>query len=154
MNGDLDRDEVVRLLGQLGSEQDADALQAARDLHTQISAAGIDWDVLLVPAEVGEPSDADDEVEAEHTDPGEPSDADDEAEAEHTDPDSTDAPPSGGGKKGKQAGTLELIDKLLAMPDRSEALREELEEYKADIANGEFAARDHQYVRALYNRLT
>ena len=137
MNGDLDRDEVVRLLGQLGSEQDADALQAARDLHTQISAAGIDWDELLVPDEVGEPSDADDE-----------------AEAEHTDPDSTDAPPSGGGRKGKQAATLELIDKLLAMPDCSEALREELEEYKADIANGEFAARDHQYVRALYNRLT
>ena len=136
MNGALDRDEVVRLLGQLGSEQDADALQAARDLHAQITDAGIDWDELLVPDELDGPSEAEDVLEPEDDDPV------------------SAAPEPSGGKKGKQAATLELIDSLLAMPDRSEALREELEEYKADIANGEFAARDHQYIRALHKRLT
>ena len=136
MNEELDRDEVIRLLDQLGSEDDTDALQAARDLHAQITAAGLAWDEILVPDVADTPSDTE-EV----------------AVSEDADRESAEASQSTG-KKGKEAGTLELIDKLLASPDRSDALREELEEYKADITNGEFAARDHQYVRALYDRLT
>ncbi len=132
----LDRDEVIRLLGQLGGDQDADVLQAARDLHAQITAAGLDWDELLIPDASLESANGDDTV------------APDDMDAANT-----AAAPSAG-KQGKDADTLALLDKLLAMPNRSDALREELEEYKADIANGEFEARDHQYVRALYDRLT
>jgi hypothetical protein len=135
MNEPLDRDEIVRLLDQLGGDQDADVLQAARDLHAQITAAGMDWDDLLIPDTMAEPADEDDI-----------------APPDNEDTSNTEAPAPG--KKSKAGDTLALLDKLLAMPDRSDALREELEEYKADIANGEFAARDHQYVRALYNRLT
>lgn len=51
-------------------------------------------------------------------------------------------------------GTLALIEEILSGPERSDALQEELAEYKVEIANGEFGARDHQYVRALYDRLT
>ena len=58
----LDRDEVIRLLGQLGGDQDADVLQAARDLHAQITAAGLDWDELLIPDASLESANGDDTV--------------------------------------------------------------------------------------------
>jgi hypothetical protein len=131
----LDRDEIIRLLDQLGGDQDADVIQAARDLHTQITAAGMDWDDLLIPDSSAEPADEDDTTAPDDTDAA----------------DTAAARPAG--KQGKNADTLALLDKLLALPDRSDALREELEEYKADIASGDFQAGDHQYVRALYNRL-
>ncbi len=131
----LDRDEIIRLLDQLGGDQDADVIQAARDLHTQITAAGMDWDDLLIPDSSAEPADEDDTAAPDDTDAA----------------DTAAARPAG--KQGKNADTLALLDKLLALPDRSDALREELEEYKADIASGDFQARDHQYVRALYKRL-
>ena len=131
----LDRDDIVRLLDQLGSDQDADVLDAARELHAQIIAAGVDWDELLMP---------DASVDAD--------DAGDQAAPDNSDEDVADAAPATG-KKSKDAETLALIEKLLAKSGRSDALREELEEYKADIANGEFDARDHQYVRALHKRL-
>lgn len=123
----LDREDVLALLRRLGEDDDADVLSAARTLHAQIGDAGVDWDELLA----AEPFT-------------------DEAE-------SSGAPETGGkavtGKGGRDADTLTLIDQLMAMPNRSEALREELEEYKSDIANGDFQARDHQYVRALHKRL-
>ncbi len=120
----LDRNDVISLLERLGSEQDEDVLEAARELHAQVNAAGMNWDELLITDT--------------SADPVEPSD---------------DAEPAASAT-GKSADTLDLIDKLLAGPNRSDSLREELEEYKADIANGEFHARDHQYVRSLYERLT
>ena len=132
----LDREEVIRLLDQLGSEQDDEVLQAARDLHAQITAADMDWDDLLTPDASIEPE--------EEADP---------EEADDADLDSADAAPSTG-KSSREDETLALIDKLLAKPGSSDSLREELEEYKMDIANGEFAARDHKYVRALYDRLS
>ena len=137
MSESVDRDEIIRLLEALGSEDDAAVLEAARTLHAQVADAGQDWDDLLVTQATAIAED-EDEPDA---------DADDEPPVA-----SGDAP--AGGKKSKDDETLELIEKLLASRDRSEALREELEEYKADIANGDFAARDHQYVRALYNRLS
>ena len=75
-----------------------------------------------------------------------------QAAPDNSDEDVADAAPATG-KKSKDAETLALIEKLLAKSGRSDALREELEEYKADITNGEFDARDHQYVRALHKRL-
>ena len=125
----LDRESVIRLLDQLGSDQDAEVLAAARDLHAQISAAELRWDELLIP-------DGPASVAA--------------GVAAFV---SSDAPPTVDENYGDD-DTLGLIEKLLTDPDRSEALREELEEYKADIANGEFDAKDHQYLRALYQRLT
>ena len=151
MTEPLDRDVVIRLLDQLGGDQDADVLEAARDLHAQITAAGLNWDELLMPdvdttmdsTETDETAVETDETAVE---------TDETAVSDHSDQDGDDAAPSAG-KKGKNAETLALIEKLLAKPDRSDALREELEDYKEDIAQGEFNAKDHQYVRALYARL-
>ena len=144
MTEPLDRDEVIRLLDQLGGDQDADVLEAARDLHAQITAAGLNWDELLMP-------DVDTTMDSTETDET-AVETDETAVPDHSDQDGDDAAPSAG-KKGKNAETLALIEKLLAKPDRSDALREELEDYKEDIAQGEFNAKDHQYVRALYARL-
>lgn len=126
----LDRDNVIRLLDRLGSDQDVDVLEAARELHAQINAADLDWDELLIADTSADPADTSDATEPAAGKTGKT------------------------GKTGKDGSTLELIEELLAKSDRSDALREELEEYKADIANGEFHARDHQYVRSLYARLT
>ncbi|MCZ6592653.1 MAG: hypothetical protein O7B98_16130 [Alphaproteobacteria bacterium] len=144
MTEPLDRDVVIRLLDQLGGDQDADVLEAARDLHAQITAAGLNWDELLMP-------DVDTTMDSTETDET-AVETDETAVSDHSDQDGDDAAPSAG-KKGKNAETLALIEKLLAKPDRSDALREELEDYKEDIAQGEFNAKDHQYVRALYARL-
>lgn len=144
MTEPLDRDVVIRLLDQLGGDQDADVLEAARDLHAQITAAGLNWDELLMP-------DVDTTMDSTETDET-AVETDETAVSDHSDQDGDDAGPSAG-KKGKNAETLALIEKLLAKPDRSDALREELEDYKEDIAQGEFNAKDHQYVRALYARL-
>lgn len=129
MADSLDRDTMIDLLERLGSADDNEALEAARALHAHISAADAHWDDLLAPAVGGALGRGDAGTES--------------SEKKSTNP-----------VGGRDADTLALIEQLLAMPDRSEALREELEEYKLDIANGEFAARDHQYVRALHQRLT
>ncbi len=164
MTEPLDRDVVIRLLDQLGGDQDADVLEAARDLHAQITAAGLNWDELLMPDvdttmdstetdETAVETDETDETAVETDETDETAvETDETAVPDHSDQDGDDAAPSAG-KKGKNAETLALIEKLLAKPDRSDALREELEDYKEDIAQGEFNAKDHQYVRALYARL-
>lgn len=51
------------------------------------------------------------------------------------------------------SGDAELIDNLLARSDLSEDTREELEDYKRDIAEGEFTEADSQYLSALAKRL-
>ena len=51
------------------------------------------------------------------------------------------------------AGDAELIDALLARDDLSEDTRDELMDYKQDIAEGEFTEADSQYLRALAKRL-
>ena len=55
MSDGLDRDELISLLETLGSENDEEALAAARVLHGKVSAAGVTWDELLaVPSDEAE----------------------------------------------------------------------------------------------------
>ncbi len=126
MTDGLMRDDLIELLERLGSDSDEDALAAARELHTRVSAAGVHWDDLLVP-DTGEPA----EPEASASEPEAPAATADD-----------------------KANSLALIDKMLARPGISEDFRGELEDYKTDIAKGEFEDRDHRYIRALYERLS
>lgn len=130
MTDGLDRVELISLLETLGSENDEEVLAAARVLDTKVAAAGTSWNVLLAPG-IGA---ADDE------------EAGDEPEVA---PDA--APPAD--VAARNAESLALIDKLLSRSGHSEDLRQELEGYKADIAEGEFTDADHSYLRALYRRL-
>lgn len=127
----LDRAELISLLETLGSDNDQEVLAAARVLDTKVTAAGTSWSVLLAP-DIGAPArDAAAEV--------------DEAPASES--------ALAGDTDGRNAQSLAIIYKLLARGGLSEALREELEGYKADIAAGEFTERDHNYLRALQRRL-
>ncbi len=184
MTEPLKRDEVVGLLKRLGSEPDEDVLEAARQVHARITAAGMTWDDLLVPDQAAdEADDFDDTDDAEDTDDTDDAedaedfdDTDDADDADDTDDaddaddtdnaDDTDADDAGyedledesaepaAETAGKNAASLTLIGKLLAKSGISEDLREELKGYKADIAEGDFREADRRYLRAISERLS
>ena len=167
MTEPLKRDEVVGLLERLGSEPDEEVLEAARQVHARITAAGMTWDDLLVPDQadsvtddsddtgdtddIGDADDADDAEDTDDTD--DTDDADDADDAGYEDPDDESAEPAAEAA-GKNAESLTLIDKLLAKSGISQDLREELEGYKADIAEGDFGDGDRRYLRAINARLS
>ena len=144
MSDTLERDNVIDLLNRLGSEQDEDVLAAARALHSQITRAGMDWQDLLVGDEGAAPSapDIDDDTDDE-----------DEYDTDDTD-DEDDTPEPAVNFTHDESKTLALINKLLAREGNSEEFREELEEYKSDLANGDFESSDHRYIQALHARLS
>ena len=143
MSEPLERNQVIELLDKLGSEQDQDVLSAARLLHSQIADSGMSWEDLLVGDEPEDEDELEDEYDGEES--FEADDYDDTAD-ETDDPDATFTV--------DETRTLSLIEKLLVRRDLSVELREELEEYKTDISDGEFETSDHRYVQALYARLT
>ncbi len=131
MTEPLERDIVIELLKRLGSDQDKVVLEAARQVHAQITVAGMTWEDLLVP-----------DVTADDGDDVEYQDASDET------------PGSSAETAKEDADSLALIDELLAKTGISEDFREELENYKTDIAEGEFEEADRRYVRAVHERLS
>ena len=146
MTEPLERDAVIGLLKRLGSDQDEDVLEAARQVHAQITAAGMTWEDLLVPHEVPDDvTDTDDDTDTDDvTDTG-------DAETEDAE-DETPEPPAETARK--DTDSIALIDKLLAKSGISEDLREELKGYKTDIAEGEFQEADRRYLRAISARLS
>jgi hypothetical protein len=158
MTEPLDRDDVIELLKRLGGDRDEDVLEAARQVHVLITAAGMTWEELLVPDEAA--GDSDDSDAEDHDLEDEDADAEDydlededvDAAEDHDLADEDAEPP--GDKAKKNAESLALIDKLLAGSGISEDFREELTDYKTDIAEGDFGDADHRYIRALYKRLS
>ncbi len=160
MAEDLDRDGIIWLLESLGSERDEDVVEAAREIHARVTAAGVAWDALLAPVgtavdaafeegtadeEAAEPAEADGEAAA-------PAEADGEA-AEPAEADGEDAAPAPARDRGNKE-SLAVITRLLAKSDISKDMREELQGYKEDIAEGEFEDMDRKYLRALHAHLT
>ncbi len=136
------RDDVIELLKKLGSDRDEDVVEAAREVHARITAAGATWEELLVPDEAAAESDDIDDAAADEIDDTESPDPEDETTLSTAE---TGA---------KDAESIVLIDKLLAKSDISTDMREELKGYKTDIAEGEFEARDRRYLSAVYKRLS
>ena len=149
MTEPLNRDEVIALLRRLGGESDEEVLAVARDVHGRVSAAGADWEDLLVP-EPGE--EAPDEQIDEFDELDEPDELEDQADQadDADDVEEADAPLD---KATGDADAMRLIEELLARKGNSEAFVEELEGYKNDIAEGEFHASDLRYLRAVRKRL-
>jgi len=144
MTDSLVRDDIIRTLERLGGDQDEEVLEAARQVHAQVMAAGLTWNELLVPD--GTRDEADDSDDSEFPDL---EDEDFESpDLEDEDSESSDE------KESKNAESLKLIDKLLARSNISKDLREELGDYKKDIVDGEFEEMDRRYLRALYKRLS
>jgi hypothetical protein len=176
----LRRDELIAILNRLGSDEDEEVLEAARQAHARIAASGMSWEDLLVPdgsaAESDEAADESDEAADENDEAADESDeADDEsdeaaAESDEADDESDEAdetedgeleagedeaPAEQAGAEGTEKDTesLALIGELLARSDISEELRAELAGYKTDIAENEFVEADRRYLRAVYKRL-
>ena len=141
----LERQVVIELLNKLGSDQDEEVLEAARQAHARVTAAGLSWEDLLVPEE-SEDDDLDEEDFADEEDEEE-----EDGELDEPEPEAEESPAE---RAEKNAPSLQLIEKLLAKSDISETLREELDGYKADIADGEFDEGDRRYLRALEGRLS
>jgi hypothetical protein len=120
----LDRAELLDLLGRLGAEDDATVLAAARALHGKLRESGLTWHELL------------------QLDP-------DMSTTAASQP-AVDEPVERSGGKDEVA---RLIERLLARPSISDALREELVDFKRAIADGTFEEEDARYVRALAKRL-
>ena len=125
---DLDRAELLELLGRLGAPDDASVLAAARELHGKVSESGLTWDTLLRLDADATGHEQDDSPQEETSTPGER---------------------PGGGK----AEAAFVIERLLARAAISDTLREELVDFKRAIADGSFDEMDAQYVRALAKRL-
>ena len=125
MIANLDRQKFIGLLEKLGDQSDDEALKAARDLHAQLVVSGLTWDDLLLPEEP--------DLEAEEPDL--------EAEA------------------GDIILSQEEVSEALALISQiaelgvSKETKEELEEYKIDINDGDFEQMDLRYLRALHKRL-
>lgn len=146
MTESIDRDEVINLLEKLGGERDEEVLAAARQVHERITAAGLTWEDLLEPDDDGL-DDFDDTEEPDEEPDEDPDDDTEDGDAED------EAPVSPEERAGKDAESRALIDKLLARSGFSDDFREELQDYRTDIDEGNFEAADHRYVQALYKRL-
>ena len=158
MAEDLDRDGIIGLLESLGSERDEDVVEAAREIHARVTAAGVPWDALLAPVGTAvdaafEEGTADDAAFEDETADEEAAETADEEAAETAEADGEDAAPAAPRDRGNKE-SLALIARLLAKSDISKDMREELQGYKEDIAEGEFEDMDRKYLRALHARLT
>ncbi len=126
----VDRTTFIELLEKLRHEDDAEVLAAAKEISRRMDEGGVTWEEVLV----GGAQDDDDEDGYGY----------DDADEDNAD----DAPPA------DTSGDTALIEKLLARDDLSEETREELEDYKEDIAEGEFSAADSRYLQALAKRIS
>jgi hypothetical protein len=154
MTEPLNRDDIIELLNRLGSKRDEDVLEAARQAHAQLTAAGVTWEDLLVPDRSDEVDDGGGEyLDQEDEDEDDDGDGDGDGDGEYLDQkDEDDEPPAA--KAGNDAESRKLIDKLLARKGISDDLRAELNGYKTDIAEGEFTEADRRYLDALHKRLS
>ena len=155
---ELNRERIIELLDRLGSEDEADVVEAARTLHKEVTEAGLGWDALLTPENYQEPAyDDAEEDEDEEEEEGEGDEDEDEDEDQSEDEPDTEVDPEAFTDKvsdARDAESLALIERMLARRQLAEATREELGGYKEDIAEGEFNEADRKYVRALHARIS
>ncbi len=143
MLANLNREDFIALLDKLGSADDAEVLSAARDLHAKVAVSGLGWDALLAP-NPSEADGADDEDEAEG--PAGPSALGDDSGLVAPDADLSPI------TEDERAEAHKLIESIGALKI-SETTREELAQYKSDLADSAFEKMDLRYLRALHKRL-
>lgn len=131
-----DRIYLLERLERLGAEDDAEALQAARELAVRVSDGGLDWDDLIAPED---PPD-DDFVSADY----------DMDEAEAGDDDADEGPPL----EGDGSAEMQLLQRLLERKGASRAMKEELQEMRRDAAADGLTDMDRRYLQALARRLS
>ncbi len=128
---------LLERLERLGAEDDAEALQAARELAARVSDGGLDWDELIAPEDPPDEDFAADDYDAEEAD-----EADEEG--------AKDGPPL----EGDGSDEMQLLQRLLERKGTSRALREELQEIRRDAAEDGLSDMDRRYLQALARRLS
>lgn len=123
-----DRSRFVELLGQLGAEDDATVLAAARELHRTVQDSGLDWDRLLQADGAPDEEPDDDPVAKPKASPEVTSRAD-------------------------KSDDMKIVDRLLARKGLSDELRSDLADFKRNIREGTLDKMDSDYIRALAKRL-
>jgi len=136
---DFDRDGLIALLQQLNSDEDERVLAAARALRGGMRTTGKTWDDLL--------RDSKDEPRAKSV-------VEDNVEDDEDDEvDEDNAINASSSSSMTNDDALKLIERMIKKFKVSAMMREELEGYKEDIADGEFDADDQRYLQSLYDRL-
>ncbi len=125
---------LLERLERLGAEDDADALQAARELAAQVAESGLDWDDLIAPEDP-----PDDAFDFDELDPDDDADAGDGAEAEPLPEDRGD--------------DMQLLTRLLERKGLSRNMKEELQELRREAGQQGLSEIDRRYLRALAKRL-
>ena len=133
----LDRDSFIALLNRLGDSDETEALAAAREIDRRVRESGLTWSELLVPPSSATGIDG--------------QDCDDYRGA-FTDDDLFDVN-SPRAREGYGSDTA-LIDELLTQQNLTAETRQELLDFKSDIAEGEFTDMDAKYLRDLHTRLS
>tara|TARA_Y100000588_G_C13723601_1_gene698410 strand:- start:144 stop:605 length:462 start_codon:yes stop_codon:yes gene_type:complete len=152
MLANLDRDKFIELLGKLGEEKDEEVLSAARDLHAQVTVAQLSWDDLLVPDQIDEIVEQGDENNDEPTDKADPQEVENVSNGKKGS-DISDEENEKTLTEDEKLEALSLIEKILSM-EVSKDTKDEVEEYKQDIEDGDFVQMDLSYLRAFHKRLS
>jgi hypothetical protein len=134
----LDRDSFIALLDRLGDPDEAKVLAAAREIDRRVRESGLTWSDLLAPPPSATDSGAQEDYEDVH------------GTFTDDDPFDINAPR----RPENYRSDMALIDELLAHQDLTPETRQELTDFKSDIAEGEFTNMDAKYLRDLHARLT
>lgn len=127
---------LLERLERLSAADDAEVLQAARELAARISDSGLDWDELIMPEDPPEndftTADYDGEEDGDYGEDG----VEEEALLE-----------------GDGSDEMQLLQKLLERKGLSRALKEELREIRQEATTEGLSDMDRRYLRALATRL-
>jgi hypothetical protein len=135
MQADLERYDFIILLDRMKSTDDTEILAAVRDINAKMTVANVTWDDLLTSQNDISIENNDDEVVSSNND-GQTNDY---------------VSQSLSAEEKKEAA--KLISTIASMKI-SKATKQELEEYTADLNEGEFEQMDLLYLRALQVRLS
>ncbi len=137
MRTDLKRDDFISLLEKMKSEGDDEILAAVRDINAKMTVAGVTWNDLLISQE-GERADGSEDEVGDDVENGEDGINDVDFSA----------------LKDEEMQEAEALISTIGKLKISEITKQELDEYKTDLKQGEFQTMDLRYLRALKARLT
>ena len=138
MRTDLERGDFLALLEKLKSEEDDEVLGVVRDINAKMTVAGVSWDDLLISQDETQEDSADDDKGEDGQESGRENVSDDNFEPLNDE---------------ERQEAENLINAIKGMKV-SEATKQEIDEYRDDLREGEFEQIDLRYLRALKARLS
>jgi len=138
MRTDLERGDFLALLEKLKSEEDDEVLGVVRDINAKMTVAGVSWDDLLISQDETQEDSADDDKVEDGQESGRENVSDDNSEPLNDE---------------ERQEAENLINAIKGMKV-SEATKQEIDEYRDDLREGEFEQMDLRYLRALKARLS